>query len=414
MQSFFVALVLVLAATTSPAQTPARLDLVGHVIMPPGKSTPATVVALFANLKPCLPEPGASYPSYPILPKRTQTDSQGNFKIESLDPAWLYYVLVIAPGCKLQTFDRVDVAAGPLNANLETKNPTNATPGTALHGRVLDTHGKPVPGALISMQEVTRNHVWYFSADRIDAFSTSDDAGNFVVYGQTPFTDGGGAIEAPGFATGLFEHWTSGTTNHELILTEGAAFRGRLLQAGKPVSNVEICLDNFGAEAGSTAWTCSTLTDDQGRFSFMHLPPNHSFNLNGTMASLAGRGAVPEQVGQVHADGSTNDIGDLNLEPAYTVEGRIRLADGKPIPAGSRLFLQRNRSGRMDSMGFALGKDGAFHFAGVPAESVQLRLRIPDYELTPMDSRLISGSATNFTMVTNLTGLDIEMKPRSR
>lgn len=402
------------AITLNQAQMPTNLDLVGSVILPPGGSTIAYVVISFANLKADLPHPGDGYPQYPIFPKRTQIDSHGNFKIESLDPAWLYNVLIIAPGCKLQTFDRVDVAAGPLNVSLEAVDTADAPPDSVLHGRVLDERKNPVPGALIRMQEVTRNNNWLFLADRIDQFSVSDDDGYFVVHGQTPFTDAGGAIEAPGFATGLFEHWTTGDTNHELILTEGAAFKGRLLQAGKPVANAEISLDDFGAESGSWAWACSVLTDNHGRFSFEHLPPNHAFVLLGKMETLASRGVLPERVEQVHEDGSMNDIGDLNLEPAFKVEGEIRLTDGKPIPANARILLARHHSGRMDNLGFAVGKDGSFHFVGVPPETVQILLRIPGYELSPRDAFLISGSATNITVVTNITGLVIELKPVAR
>jgi hypothetical protein len=326
-----------------------------------------------------------------------------------MDPAWLYYVVAIALGCQFQGFDRVDPAAGPLNATLEANDLSAAAPGTVLHGRVLDGRGKPLPGALISMREVTRSNTWYFSAYDIDGYSISDNAGNFVVHGRTPFADAGGTAQAAGFATGFFENWISGDTNHELVLTPGATFKGRLVQAGKPVPNVEICLDGFGAETFSTAWACFARSDGQGRFLFEHLPPNHSFVLHGTMLSMAGRGALPES-----ADGSTTDIGDLELKPAYRMGGRIRLADGKPIPDGSRLILRRNRNGMGDSMEFGLGKDGTFLFTSVPAESVQLGIRIPGYELTPMDYRLISGSATNLTVAGNLTGLDIVMKPHTR
>jgi hypothetical protein len=68
----------------------------------------------------------------------------------------------------------------------------------------------------------------------------------------------------------------------------------------------------------------------------------------------------------------------------------------------------------MDNLGFAVGKDGSFHFVGVPPETVQLLLRIPGYELSPRDAFLISGSATNITVATNITGLVIEMKPVAR
>src|SRR6266516_5168821 len=102
-----------------------------------------------------------------------------------------------------------------------------------------------------------------------------------------------------------------------------ATFKGRLLQAGKPVANAEILIQNFGAESGSSVWQYFARTDSEGRFAFTHLPPNRSFSLYATMESLAGQGAVSRRKGQVHADGSTSDLRDLNLDPAFTVVGRI-------------------------------------------------------------------------------------------
>jgi hypothetical protein len=351
---------------------------------------------------------------YPYLPKRTQTDSQGHFKFESLDPAWLYHIVIIAPGCRPESFDRIDPISAPLTARLEAVDPNSVPPNTVLRGRVLDSRGQPVPAALIRIQGVTRNGSTGWPADNIDPFSVSDNAGNFVVYGRIAFTAAEGAVEAAGFATGLFEGWQPGDTSHTLTLTEGAALKGRVLQAGNPVANVEIRLDNFGAESGSTAWNYATFTDGQGRFLFTNLPSNRSFNLYATMESLGDRGACSKQPGQIHEVGSTNDIGDLRLKPAFKLDGRIRLMDGKPVPAHSRLNLVRSSMvGRQDGLSLALGPDGAFAFVGVPAEKVMVYLRIPGYEISPNDRFLKSGSATNFIVATNITGIVIQMQPQS-
>lgn len=103
---------------------------------------------------------------------------------------------------------------------------------------------------------------------------------------------------------------------------------------------------------------------------------------------------------------------DLNLEPTSKVGGRVVLTDGQPIPARSQITL--SLKDLLDAQRFALGEDGSFHFAGVPAESVTLYLRIPGYEFSPGDRLLKFGSATNITVVTNLTGLVIGMKPQTR
>jgi hypothetical protein len=412
-KKFFIPTALAIWALTSHAHPPANSDLAGRVISPEGKASTVNVMLLYAARKPDLE--GSDTVLYPALPRRTQADGRGNFKFESLDPGWLYYLVIISPYCRPQILDRVDLASGPLNCRLEAVDLTSAPPGTVLRGRVLTVGGKPVPGALIRMQGVTWNGSTTWPADNIDPYSVSDDEGNFVVCGQTAFTDAGGAVEAAGFATGLFEHWGPGDSIHILRLNAGSAFKGRLLQDGHPVANANIRLDNFGAESGSVAWNYSARTDDQGRFLFTNLPPNRSFGLHATMESLGDRGALSKRAGQVYDVGSTNDIGDLNLEPAFTVEGRIRLTDGKPIPTHSRLNLVRaSMLGLQDGLPLTVGPDGAFRFAGVPAEKTTIYLRIPGYEISPKDRFLKSGSATNFTVVSNITDMVIRMQPQTQ
>jgi hypothetical protein len=412
-KKFFIATAVATWALTSHAQPAVKSDLAGRVISPEGKASTATVVLLYAARKPDLEDSDTLL--YPELPKRTQADGQGNFKFESLDPEWLYSMVIISPYCRPQILDRVNLASGPLNCRLEAVDLSNAPRGTVLRGRVLTVGEKPVPGALIRMQGVTRNGSTTWPANNIDPYSVSDEEGKFVVYGQTAFTDAGGAVEAAGFATGLFEHWSPGDSIHILRLNTGSAFKGRLLQEGHPVANANIRLDNFGAESGSMAWNYSARTDNQGRFLFTNLPPNRSFGLHATMDSLAGRGALSKRAGQVYDVGSTNDVGDLNLEPAFTVKGRIRLTDGKPIPTHSRLNLLRTSMvGLQDGLTLTAGPNGAFRFAGVPAEKITIYLRIPGYEISPNDRFLKSGGATNFTVVSNITDMVIRMQPQTQ
>jgi uncharacterized GH25 family protein len=404
---------LAISALSNHAQTPTKLDLVGHVLSPQGKPAAAIVLIPFVQTQPASQE--AYFGHFPKLPDRTYTDSEGNFRIASLDPTWRYHMVIVAAHCQPKIIDRVDPTAGPLHVQLNAINTASAPPATIMRGMVVDASGTPVPGALIKINGVTRNGSMRWPASEIDFYSASDEAGMFVVSGQLPFTAAEGSVEATNLATRLFEGWEPGDTVHKLTLTDGAAVKGRLLDAGLPVANVNIRLDNFGAESGSTAWNYSAVTDNQGRFSFAHLPPNRKFNLYAPMESLGDRGALSKHLGQVHEDGSTNDLGDLNLEPAFIVAGRIHLTDGKPIPSHSRVTLARaSFVGMQDDLSTSVGPDGNFHFAGVPAEKAAIFLRIPGYEISPKDRSLKSGSATNFTVGSNLTGMLIQMQPISR
>ena len=411
------------------ADMPIGVDLTGHLTLPEGNSAAATVLVTYAQLKTNF-ESSISTRS-PILPKRTQTDRHGNFKIESLDARWLYFGYVMAPGCKFQQLNLFDPTAGPLNISLETAN-TNVLPNKVIHGRVIDANGNPVSGALISIMGTTRNGQGNWPGFDIDYFSVSDDAGNFVVYGKTPFDAVDGKVEANGFAEASFEQWPSDAINqewsrtgslpkglfgfakplHQITLIQGAALQGRLLHDGNPVADAEIRLNRCDVGSDCWFWDGVAVTDDQGRFLFAHLPPSQSWSICGSWDLPAIAGAVPQTAVQIGENGSTNDIGDLNLKSVSEVTGRIRLSDGKPIPANSHYHLSGAAMG--NSPQSSLGSDGSFHFAAVPGDKVSIFLRVSGYQLTPRDFMLKSGSVTNVTIVPDMTNLVIEMKPVSK
>lgn len=435
-QKYFVKVETLIAVTIFPlvyalvyADMAAGADLTGHVTLPEGKSTAVTVLVRYAQLKTNFESSIST--RYPILPKRTQTDSNGDFKIESLDARWLYFGDVLAPGCKLQQLNQIDPTAGPLNVSLESAN-TNVPSNRVIHGRVIDANGNPVPGALINVEGTTRNGQGTWPAQDIDYFSVSDAAGNFEVYGKTPFAAADGKVEATGYAEASFEQWPSDAINqewsrtgslpeglfgfakplHQITLVKGASLQGRLLHDGNPVVDAEIRLNRCGVGSDCWFWDGATFTDDQGRFSFANLPPRQSYSICGSWDLPAKAGVVPQTDVQIGENGSTNDIGDLNLKSVSEVAGRIHLSDGQPIPANSHFFLSDDAMG--NSSQSSVSSDGSFQFAAVPGDKVSIYLRIPGYQLTSRDAILKSGSVTNITVIPNMTNLVIEMKPFSR
>lgn len=390
-------------ASGAHAQTPARLDLTGHAVSADGHPVAASIILTQARLKPGKEESNKLL--YPDLPKQVRADGQGDFKIEDLDSAFVYYAVAVAPHCRPRIFDTLDPDAGPLEIRFDNADSSNAAPGTVLRGLVVDTQRRAISGALVSMHDVTRNGQDVMLADRIDAYAVTDRDGNFEIYSPVPFTDAGGSVEAPGFAPGLFEHWLPFYANDELMLNEGAAVKGRLVQGGKPVANAKVRV-NMGP---------SVFTDKEGRFLFMCLPANQSYSYFATMESLGSRGSLPMREFQVNGVGSTNDIGDVTLEAAFTVSGRIQLTDGKPIPGRSRISLGCSTfSGYQDRLSWVLAPDGTFRFAGVPAEKATLYLQIPGYEIKPDDRRMIWGSITNVAVTGNIKDLVVAMEPETR
>jgi beta-lactamase regulating signal transducer with metallopeptidase domain len=394
------------------AQSPTPITLTGRVISPEGKSVSAIAVIWCAERR-----SNATYTvstRYPHLPRRAQVDGAGNFKFESLDPRWTYDVYIVSPGCAQQRFLSVDPAAGVFTMTLQPIIVSNCPPDTLMRGRVVDNRGQPVSGALLTVHGATRNNSTTWPAQEIDFAAMSDDAGNFLVQGKTPFDEADGAVSAAGFATSLFEHWNSRETTNEVTLTEGASVRGRLIHDGKPVPNVEFRVDSFGRDTDSDAWAYFAVTDAEGRFLFTHLPHNRQCNLYATMRSLAGRGTVPTQAVSGFGDRSTNDLGDIKVQPAFKIAGRIQLLGGKPIPANCQIIVGRSADWYEDAMPFPIGDDGSFQFAGVPAGKVTLSLWVPGYLVSWNDLHLMPGPAVRLTVTGDMTNLVIRMKPRTK
>jgi len=92
--------------------------------------------------------------------------------------------------------------------------------------------------------------------------------------------------------------------------------------------------------------------------------------------------------------------------------GQVISPPGKSVKATAVLCYWQPKPGKQPSdMGdlprhVQADEQGNFKF-----QSLDPSLRIPGYQLTPKDALLKSGSSTNLTVITNVTGLLIEMKP---
>lgn len=421
----FIAVFLSTIAFLNAAYATTPIDLTGRISLP-NKAARATILVTWATLKSNFVS-SVSMRS-PILPVRAQTDGRGNFTIQSLDPRWLYFGYALAPGCKLKDLSPIDPTAGPLNISLEAAD-TNLPPNEVIHGRVVDLGGQPVPGALIEVRGSARNGEGTWPAQDVDVYAVSGKGGHFIITGKTPFDAVGGTVTADGFAESDFEQWPSDAVNqewaqtgsmpkglyeyskprHQITLVAGALLEGRLLKSGEPVANAEIRLNECSAGSSCWFWGPATLTDDQGKFRFSHLPPNKTFSICGAWHLLASAGAVPQTDVHLGENGSTNNVGDINVEPVCAVTGKILLSDGKPLPPKSFYFLQDDAMG--SSLSSHFDKDGSFRFPAVPGDHVSIFLRIPGYELTLIAPFLKSGSVSNITVAGDMTNLVIKMEP---
>jgi len=318
--------------------------------------------------------------------KRTRTDSEGRFKIESLDPTLLFRILLVAKGHRPEFVGKVDPALKPLEVTLKLGQ-AEASPSQQVSGRVLDPEGKSVAGAVVSIRGVSRGQSTRFGGnDDLDQVAVTDDDGLFVLNGETPFDAVGVEVEARGFAKGVFQKLATGEKVHELKLTEGAGVKGRLLKDGQPVAGVEMSVSGAERSAEIYVGDFSVGTDKEGRFLLTSLPPNRDYFVCAKMSSLAGQGAVAARRVRVTEDGSVLDLGDVSVAPGSKLEGQIRLTDGKPVPAKTRVLLSREEA--WDSAQTEADAQGLFKFAGVPGDSLSVSARVKGYRFSTRNKSL--------------------------
>jgi hypothetical protein len=170
------------------------------------------------------------------------------------------------------------------------------------------------------------------------------------------------------------------------VLQAGADIRGRIVKDGKPVPGISVGLVQVDRGIENFVGQMETGTNETGEFEFRHMPPGEDYYLYTHMKGSENRGTL--QIHQLHAgrDRSIVEAGDLTLEPAYRLAGRVISTDGKSIPKGVRLMLTRELA--WDHQNVPLDAEGRFTFDGVPEEGVTFILRVPGYRLAAKGNRL--------------------------
>jgi peroxiredoxin len=343
--------------------------------------------------------------------KRATSDDQGRFLIESLDPDLLFRVLVVGKDRQPEFIPKVDPAEKALVVTLKTKQGGD-TPDQRLQGRVIDPDGKPVSGAVINIRGVTRARGTQFGGNtNIDPVAVSDSSGAFVINGREPFEAAGVDVEARGFAKGIFQSLATGDKIHSLKLTEGVAVRGRVVKDGEPLAGVEIGLS--GADRSSEVYIgdFSVATDANGQFLLANMPPQQDCFLYGLMQSLGDRGAIPARRVRTQGDGSTLAMGDLQVQPGFTVAGQIRLTTGNPLSTNVHVMLSREEA--WDTLRTVADSSGKFRFTGVPAESVDIYARVQGHQLSLRNQSLDPNNPYRLMgrVKTNKSDLVMEFEP---
>ena len=103
------------------------------------------------------------------------------------------------------------------------------------------------------------------------------------------------------------------------------------------------------------------------------------------MKALKDIGALGGRQARSGLDGSTVDIGDLNIQPGRRLAGFVGMAGEEPIPPGLRMYVSRQDAG--DFLTVDLDDDGGFDLRGIP-DDLSIHMRMPGYRFSAKNPNL--------------------------
>jgi hypothetical protein len=386
-----------------------RPSLLGYVLDAQGRPVKgATVLVYSAGPR---TGTGSFCPTcYADCRKTGVTDAEGRFEIGRVDPKLVFRLLVLNKGYRPTFAPKVDPRKDPVKITIEPREEVS-TPHKRLRGRIINPEGAPIERAVV-------NFIMAFGEEAncagncpgIDMVSATEADGTFYLGSQKKFDWMHIQVDAPGFARKNFLSLRS-ESFHELKVEVGATLAGRIMKDGKPVKGLELGLAPVDRAMETWTGTYTALTQESGRFVFPNLPSNREYVLCSLMnPDKNDNMIVPVQTVSIEGDGSVKDFGDVNIRQGIHLTGKITLADGKPLPAETRVYV--NREDAWDLMDFTLAPDGSFDLKGIPPEVISIGVRAPGYTVSAKNKSFdrVRGNRI-IGVVTADTHLEILLEP---
>lgn len=401
-----VLFVLVSGLSASASESP-RVDMTGRVTTQDGKPLPRSLVMIFAAGPRQGNSPLCPF-TYPDCGKRAMTDAEGNFRIESLDPALEFCLCVLVANCTPFTQSKIIPEAGPVNVTLAPRDLSKIPNARQVQGLILGPDGNPVAGAFLDVNGLVKDDSTHFGGFKADGMGITDENGEYHLAGEEDFNALLVTIEAPGVA----KRWAKLETGKKQLLRmkEGGTVQGRLLVHNQPLAGIKLDMATTTRTCGEYLTGFHATTDAQGRFVFHHLPPTLSFDLFGLMDSFRGRQSGLLRKLDTPSDGQSLDLGDIQATPAHRLAGHVVLSDGKPVPPGTRMLISREEAWNHQLV--EIGKDGAFDATDIPEEQLSIMLHIEGYRFSEKNPCLDSNHRGLMGRITkDISNLNILLEP---
>lgn len=278
-----------------------------------------------------------------------------------------------------------DPAAGPVAFTLTPHDLDKRDPALVLRGRVLDENGKPVPQAVVEPFGFRRGDRGQFGGLKgFDPLAVTNQKGEFRLGVPEKGLAVSVQVSAPFKAPRKFHKLEAGPPPRDLTLLEGVTVRGRVVRGGKPLAGVAVGAAQKDRNVETFVGDFQAATNPTGAFEIRNVPAGDALVLYGLLSSLGKHGAVATREVRTGKSGSVSDVGDLEVKPGHRLSGRVVLADGKPVPAGTRVLLGREEA--WDTAQAVADREGRFTFAGLPAEQYTLSVNVKGYHLSPKNA----------------------------
>lgn len=378
--------ILLLAAMVAPVRG-AGLTLHGSVVHSDGSPADRARVDI-ATAKPRQGRSTLCPSCYADCRKSTFTDDEGRFRLDDLDPALTFRLLVTKPGSLALFSDSLD----PLESDTPggriplflTAAPTDIPPERLVRGRLVDATGRPVAGGLVGA-----GTEWMADGTgRYGSGSTtpvvSDDDGRFELFAPEPIARLSLDVSAEGYAGMRSEEFVPGGREHTLVVPSGASVSVRIVRDGAAVPGHRLAVVQVDRTAERHfVKDIHAITDAEGVARFEHLPADERYCVYSTTDPPQDL-VIETTLFRAPGDAKDRDLGSFHTVEPRTLAGKFVIEGGEDIPSGTRLFLSRYPA--WDSHDLPVAADGSFEIHGLPPEAYTLSVSIDGYRID--ESRL--------------------------
>ncbi|MFI5387336.1 MAG: sigma-70 family RNA polymerase sigma factor [Fimbriimonadales bacterium] len=260
------------------------------------------------------------------------------------------------------------------------KPPPKPNVPLVVKGKLVHLEGKPIAGAtLSSVGKYDQIREKVVKSGPSGDFSFTFDEVSFVFklkvegsgLASKVFVFCFGAKAKDPYSSEYFRIEPTGLIPEPLRMGPGAAVTGRVVREGKSVAGVTFGLKYLKDDSEEEI---ETKTDERGTFRFPHIRPETEFWAYAKVGSLESQSAVIPKRVHTAEDGSTIDLGDLQVQQSHTLSGLAIFPDGK-VPARNTVLLLASSPNAGGSIESKLDETGRFEFSGLPDGPVSVDVR---------------------------------------